>query len=279
MPLSHAQFIHVMHLAAQSLGGWAAVEGCKGVGGAQGDTMYGTMSDAFVERFIQRTRLGKDDSFFDAGSGVGQVVMQVALTVRCRVSGVEIGRERFEMARRLRGAVFAVLEASGMDEDNVRLARDKLYRDRDNRDPLVCDNMRNFFPTLGNHTHIFFNNFGKWFDDRDGLAGINTDICPVLGEHMRPGAHFVVLRELPGLSQAVVQVDGAGYVSLDRYSNPPTDASWRSSPFDAWHYINANMSTVGLWWRCSRCNDNCKVGESCSGKCANGRITRPVKNG
>jgi Histone methylation protein DOT1 len=50
--------------------------------------MYGGMRELFIEEsVVQPSRLGKSSDFLDIGSGIGQVVIQVACTVGCRSIG------------------------------------------------------------------------------------------------------------------------------------------------------------------------------------------------
>ena len=50
--------------------------------------MYGAMNPLFIEDcVVQPSRLGRSDDFLDIGSGIGQVVVQVAATVGCKAIG------------------------------------------------------------------------------------------------------------------------------------------------------------------------------------------------
>ena len=50
--------------------------------------MYGAMNPLFIEDcVVQPSRLGKSGDFLDIGSGIGQVVVQVAATVGCKAIG------------------------------------------------------------------------------------------------------------------------------------------------------------------------------------------------
>ena len=51
--------------------------------------MYGGMKELFIEEcVVQPSRLGKSSDFLDIGSGIGQVVIQVACTVGCKSIGL-----------------------------------------------------------------------------------------------------------------------------------------------------------------------------------------------
>jgi ubiquinone/menaquinone biosynthesis C-methylase UbiE len=52
------------------------------------NAMYGAMNPLFIEEaVVQSTRLGWSSDFLDIGSGIGQVVIQVACTVGCVSTG------------------------------------------------------------------------------------------------------------------------------------------------------------------------------------------------
>ena len=60
----------------------------KAAKGAKLDAMYGSMSTIFIEEsVVQASRIGISDDFLDLGSGIGQIVLQVAATVGCKAIG------------------------------------------------------------------------------------------------------------------------------------------------------------------------------------------------
>ena len=69
--------------------------------------VYGELTPAGVAQLVRATRMTASDSFIDLGSGVGKVVLQVAMLVPgIRSMGIELDSERHEGARRaLRAAV------------------------------------------------------------------------------------------------------------------------------------------------------------------------------
>jgi [histone H3]-lysine79 N-trimethyltransferase len=75
--------------------------------------MYGGMTESFTERLIQRMRLMKNQTFLDIGSGIGQVVLQVAATVGCKAIGIEISTLRHKAAKSLVEHFDAVLDKVG----------------------------------------------------------------------------------------------------------------------------------------------------------------------
>lgn len=63
---------------------------------------YGEIMPTATDRLIEHLALRDDDVFYDLGSGVGKVVLQVALRAPIRrVVGVELARSRHRIARRV----------------------------------------------------------------------------------------------------------------------------------------------------------------------------------
>lgn len=60
---------------------------------------YGEITPVFVEQIIKELKLTPDDMFYDVGSGIGNVVLQVAAQVGCPSAGVEIRPELNNIAR------------------------------------------------------------------------------------------------------------------------------------------------------------------------------------
>jgi hypothetical protein len=69
---------------------------------------YGELTPTGVSQLIAATRLSPNDRFFDLGSGVGKVVVQVAMQVPgARCTGIELDSERHRGAQRLLRAALA----------------------------------------------------------------------------------------------------------------------------------------------------------------------------
>lgn len=63
---------------------------------------YGEIMPTATDQLIEHLRLGGDDVFYDLGSGVGKVVLHVAMRVAIRrCVGVELARSRHRIARRM----------------------------------------------------------------------------------------------------------------------------------------------------------------------------------
>ncbi len=60
--------------------------------------VYGEVNPKLVNEFIRQVGLTSDDIFFDLGSGVGNVVLQVAAQTGCEAHGVEIRPELHNIA-------------------------------------------------------------------------------------------------------------------------------------------------------------------------------------
>ena len=185
----------------------------------QQQTMYGGMYEHFIADYIARTNMTSKSTFIDLGSGIGQFVMQVAaiiklysystyfrsiytnlfiyefihsfispyiypcllrqvaLTLNCTAVGVEIHKERSEASKKLRQAIYKVLGEKACFYDVLF-----------NKVKLENEDMTTFFPAIGKYTHVFFNNYGKWFEGESGKPGINNKFEDALSQNMRAGA-------------------------------------------------------------------------------------------
>lgn len=60
---------------------------------------YGELMPAATDRLVEHLRLGSDDAFYDLGSGLGKVVLQVAMRAPVRrCVGIELVRDRHRFA-------------------------------------------------------------------------------------------------------------------------------------------------------------------------------------
>ena len=60
--------------------------------------VYGEINPRFIDLLIHKLALTSSDVFFDIGSGIGNVVMQVAVQTGCRARGIEIRPELAKIA-------------------------------------------------------------------------------------------------------------------------------------------------------------------------------------
>jgi hypothetical protein len=60
--------------------------------------VYGEINTSFVQHLIRELDMQASDVFVDIGSGVGNVVLQMAAQTGCRASGIEIRRELADIA-------------------------------------------------------------------------------------------------------------------------------------------------------------------------------------
>ncbi|KAG9290913.1 hypothetical protein G9A89_011063 [Geosiphon pyriformis] len=60
--------------------------------------VYGELKTNLVHDLIEKTELTQNSIFIDFGCGVGNVILQVAAEAGCSVYGIELNRERYEMA-------------------------------------------------------------------------------------------------------------------------------------------------------------------------------------
>lgn len=64
---------------------------------ASSSSLYGEITFASLDKLIKYLKIGQKDVFFDLGSGIGKVVLQVAMTTKAKkVVGVELSKSRFK---------------------------------------------------------------------------------------------------------------------------------------------------------------------------------------
>ncbi|MEM9454246.1 MAG: hypothetical protein AAGF11_08715 [Myxococcota bacterium] len=69
---------------------------------------YGEIMPTATAQLLEHLNLRSDDSFYDLGSGIGKVVLQVAMTVPvARCVGIELMGRRYRIAQRMRDEVAA----------------------------------------------------------------------------------------------------------------------------------------------------------------------------
>ncbi len=82
---------------------------------------YGEVTPAFVDRIISETDLKAGRRFLDIGSGVGNVVMQVAAQSGCEAVGIEQVELRHRLAKDFQKDLAALLNAFRQKTPNVTL--------------------------------------------------------------------------------------------------------------------------------------------------------------
>ena len=100
--------------------------------------------------------------------------------MNCTAVGVEIHKERHDASLKLREAIYEVLDKKPC-----------FRRLLDNKVKLEWKNMTEFFPHIGKYTHVFFNNYGKWFEGDSLNPGINNRFEDALSQKMRAGAQVI----------------------------------------------------------------------------------------
>jgi hypothetical protein len=117
---------------------------------------------------------------------------------------------------------------------------------------LIHDDVMNMDTFIGNQSHIFFNNFGPWFDDRggDGNKSINYKFQETAA-FMDLGTQIITLKCLPEASRRLNVIK----FKTKRYS-----ATWNQSELDVFHYTKDKNG-----WVCGKCTfENIFVNEICA---------------
>ena len=73
-------------------------------------TTYGELTPVFVDQIRRELKLTEDDLFYDIGSGIGNVVLQLAAQVGCEAYGIEIRPELGEIARNMHDGLLKYME-------------------------------------------------------------------------------------------------------------------------------------------------------------------------
>lgn len=72
------------------------------VAATQASSTYGELMPAATDHLVEHLALGRNDVFYDLGSGLGKVVLQVALRAPVRrCIGIELVRSRHRVAQRI----------------------------------------------------------------------------------------------------------------------------------------------------------------------------------
>ncbi|KAH8599839.1 histone methylation protein DOT1-domain-containing protein [Bisporella sp. PMI_857] len=84
---------------------------------------YGELEPSFVSTIIRETKLKEDDTFIDFGSGVGNVVLQMALEAGCRSWGCEMREVSCDAAEEQKEEFKARCRLWGLRAGSVHLER------------------------------------------------------------------------------------------------------------------------------------------------------------
>ena len=74
---------------------------------AGGNATYGEITPEALGQLIDYFKLAQQDVFFDLGSGVGKVCVQVALTTPATAIGIELSPARYQMAQQAKEALMS----------------------------------------------------------------------------------------------------------------------------------------------------------------------------
>ena len=85
---------------------------------------YGELHPPFVEDIIRKTQLSKDSIFVDLGSGIGNVVLQLAYQVGCKCIGVEIRKELHDIAIDMHKSLLQKIDDIQMVSHGVSISRE-----------------------------------------------------------------------------------------------------------------------------------------------------------
>ena len=177
--------------------------------------------------------MGKDNQFIDVGSGIGQVVIQVAATVGCAACGIEYLADRHAAAKQLLDAFVDILEAAQVEGRGHFLESVN----------LIHGDLQAFETKICRHSHIFFNNFGFVFDTNidTKFASLNMIFSGYI-EFMAIKTQIITLRVLPDASK---RLHGQFYLANE------DSATWSSAAgqLKICHYTKLEDG-----WTCLKCS-------------------------
>ena len=178
----------------------------------------------------------------DLGSGIGQIVIQVAATVGCKSCGIEMIVERHQHALRLMKAFTEVLEEAGVEGVDHFV----------NSVAFINDTISNQDTEIAKCNHIFFNNFGPWFDNSkgDGTKAVNHIFQESMIPFVELGTQIITMTALPEASKRLHVV---------KFEIAEKSTTWNRNRLSGFHYTR-----VKLGWLCKKCSfENEYIAETC----------------
>jgi len=207
-------------------------------GGRQVNGMFGCVQAPFIEQMIEVLNITAQDNFIDVGSGIGQTVAQVAATVGCQSTGIEIDDDRANLA----DCLFRIF-AGHIGELYGSEAKDALT----NCVHLIKGDFCDFTAEIGNASVIFCNNAHGWWksDKADPEKGpsLEMELLEIIVSCCQIGTQLVVLDELIDLSSKSNMFEHRSFKSV-------TDCvTWSSRSFEVHIYV-----LVSRGWSCQHCS-------------------------
>jgi hypothetical protein len=179
--------------------------------------VYGETNANLVAHIIESQRVTAEDTFFDLGSGIGQVVLQVAAATGCRALGIELMDNPAECAHAMLPAFEASLQKWGR-----ALARPPSLI---HGNFLECDELKEA-------TVIFINNFAFPVALSQQLGAHIAAIC-------KPGTRVLSYKDMIPTGRrrnSRPREDGALH-EVGREKSPDDGVSWMTGPVECISYV------------------------------------------
>mmetsp|Transcript_2932 Transcript_2932/g.3966 ORF Transcript_2932/g.3966 Transcript_2932/m.3966 type:complete len:377 (+) Transcript_2932:459-1589(+) len=221
---------------------------------AQFRAQYGRANSNLVQRVIEQTRMKKEDKFIDIGSGIGIIAMQVACTVGCKSTGIEVVNGRHACALQLKEYYLELLTTSGALAGDCDLLLGD-FVDMKFRDVLLTSSV------------VFVNNACGTFGPRcveSGKLSLDYYLASFI-KQMRIGTQIVAFDRLLELERPELQ----DVFCCHEFNggNGATDWTEKSQTQIKLYYYRKQADT----WRCSKCtyenplvgDDNVRSVEAC----------------
>ena len=188
----------------------------------QGRAQYGRILTGATEKVANELGITDKDTALDIGSGVGNVLLQIAATCGCEARGLELLKDRAIVGTALSGA----LDEAINDWHPLSRRGDCVLRCGNMRDERHWDFLTK--ARDGGHMKVFVNNFNdvmghRSTETRDGPT-LDDRICAIFAA-MQPGARMLTLHRMLALGPSR---DEANQVRERRGLPPSADASFFS---------------------------------------------------
>jgi H3 lysine-79-specific histone-lysine N-methyltransferase len=175
--------------------------------------VYGETGKPIINEIIKRAPIKKEHTFLDLGSGIGNVLLQVACQTGCKAYGIELLDTPYQYAKRQLGEYKARMQMYGRSPGTVHVRKGDFLED-----PKV-------HKVIERADVIFVNNYAFGSDVNHRLMHYFLS--------MREGAtiiSFVAFRPLDYKITDHNMNDIASILTVSRIAYGPGSVSWTASP-------------------------------------------------
>jgi hypothetical protein len=210
---------------------------------------YGRVTAQATELILTEMKLTSSDTFFDVGSGLGNLVSQAAFCYGCQATGIEIMKDRHDVAM----VLLAEMKSKASSHDESVNFGDAILASGDFRETKWSDKIEDC-------TAIFVNNFNEIFGARaetcQKMPTLNSEI-QVLFAKSKVGTRMVTLDPMcfiKSLTEArydnpEISTD-ASFFDYKSFELPSPAVSWSNKPVTAHMYTRIEQSQAHAVFLC-----------------------------